>query len=185
MDAAGAVIEDLVEVLVAFIGGAVSFVLWTAIAVVIAAASAELVRRWTRSAWTPRHLLALAFGVMLSATLFGLFLVLADGRPENTILQLVLLGALPAAYQVLKRRYTPPTPSARGRGFSASRRTRASGGMTRTCGARLSTTVMKLSTDLLQPGRANRRAEEFSQLAERPSPGWATPRGSGLAEAPP
>ncbi|HEY0692250.1 MAG TPA: hypothetical protein VGD71_24810 [Kribbella sp.] len=93
--------------LVAFIGGAVSFVLWTAIAVVLAAASVALVRRWTRSAWTPRHVLALAFGVMMSATLFGLFLVLADGRPENTVFQLVLLVALPAAYQVLKRRYTP------------------------------------------------------------------------------
>lgn len=89
--------------LVAFIGGPVSFVVWTGIALLLAAVSAVLVSRWTRSAWTPRHLLALAFGVMLSATLFGLFLVLADNRLENTVFQLILLVALPITYFVLKR----------------------------------------------------------------------------------
>lgn len=98
--------------LIAFIGGAVSFVVWTAIAVVLAAVSALLVRRWTSAAWTPRHLLALAFGTMLSATLFGVFLVLADGRVENTVFQLVLLVALPVAYVALKRRYEPSQPRA-------------------------------------------------------------------------
>lgn len=97
--------------LVAFIGGPVPFVAWIAIALLLAAVSAVLVGRWSRSGWTPSHLLALAFGVMLSATFFGLFLVLADDRPQNTVFQFILLVALPIAYAVLKRLQPQPARS--------------------------------------------------------------------------
>jgi hypothetical protein len=89
--------------LIAFIGSVVSFLVWTGIALALAAAAALLLARWTRSGWTPQHRLALCFGTMLSATLFELLLVTADDRPENVAFQLALLVALPTAYQYLKR----------------------------------------------------------------------------------
>ena len=93
--------------IVVFTGSRMSFVVWTGIALALAAAAALLLARWTRSGWTPHHQLALCFGTMLSVGLFGLLIVTSDDRPENLAFQLVLLFALPIAYIYLKRTRRP------------------------------------------------------------------------------
>lgn len=90
--------------LVAFIGGPISFVWWTLGAVLFAAATALVVRRWTRGQWTTRHQLALCFGASLAGALFGLLLVVVDGNHANTAFQCAVIAALVIGYLWMRRR---------------------------------------------------------------------------------
>jgi len=90
--------------LVAFIGGPVSFVWWTAGALSFAAVVALALRRWTRRLWTPQHQLVLCFGATMSAGLFGLLLVTLDGHHANIAFQCVVVAALVTAYSRLDLR---------------------------------------------------------------------------------
>lgn len=91
----------------AFVGGAGSFVWWTAGALCLATVVALVVRRWTRREWTPRHQLALCFGATMSAALFGLLLVANDIHREDIVFQFGVIAATIAAYVWLDRRLTP------------------------------------------------------------------------------
>jgi hypothetical protein len=90
--------------LVAFIGGPVSFVWWTAGALSFAAAVALMLRRSARRQWTLRHQLVLCSGAAMSAALFGLLLVAVDGHVANVAFQCTVIAALVAAYALLDRR---------------------------------------------------------------------------------
>ncbi|WP_194819908.1 hypothetical protein [Nocardia sp. XZ_19_385] len=98
--------------LVAFIGGPISFIWWTAGALLYSAGTALLVRRWTRRAWTARHQLALCFGLAMASALFGLLLVALSEHRADIAFQCAVITALIVGNAWIRRRAnaSPATP---------------------------------------------------------------------------
>ncbi len=104
----GAGLAWLMLYVVAFIGSAAPFVVWTLAALVFAAAVAGIMRRWVaRPGWSRRHRLNGCLGAVLALWLFGLFLVANGGRTDDVVFHVVVLAAVAVGYLWLRRRIHP------------------------------------------------------------------------------
>lgn len=87
---------------VALTDGGVSFVWWAvgagAFALVVAAALA----RWCGRDWTDGHALALCFGAVLAAAVFGTFLVLTGGVLVDVVFQVAVVAGIVVGYVRLR-----------------------------------------------------------------------------------